>query len=309
LDKFFGEGDIALVVLSLKDDEIYFATAQDHYRLDVELLLLGCFALLLVVFAGLTGLKALLSFLFAGFMIWKVMIPLFLKDLDPVVVSLGIVTVLTSAIIFLVGGLTLRGLVAFIGSLLGIVVTLVMALLFSRSFHIHGAVKPFAETLLYSGFPHLNLTSIFLSGIFISSSGAVMDLAMDVASGLDELRMRKPDLHFGDALRAGFGIGRPVVGTMTTTLLLAYSGGYTALLMMFMAQGVPVANLFNLNYVAAEILHTLVGSFGLVTVAPFTAFVGALLYTRSPSYIEQKSSFILVKEEIDLFPHQKLTDS
>jgi hypothetical protein len=70
---------------------------------------------------------------------------------------------------------------------------------------------------------------------------------------------------------------------MTTTLLLAYSGGYMALLMVFMAQGVPVANLLNLNYVAAEILHTLVGSFGLVTVAPFTAFVGAFLYTRAAS--------------------------
>jgi uncharacterized membrane protein len=165
-----------------------------------------------------------------------------------------------------------------------------MALLFSKGFHIHGAVNLFSETLLYSGFPHLNLTRIFLSGIFIASSGAVMDLAMDVASGLDELRMRKPDLQFMDALRAGFGIGRPVVGTMTTTLLLAYSGGYTALLMMFMAQGVPVANLLNLNYVAAEILHTLVGSFGMVTVAPFTALVGAALYTRTSPRITPESS-------------------
>jgi uncharacterized membrane protein len=47
--------------------------------------------------------------------------------------------------------------------------------------------------------------------------------------------------------------------------------------MAFMAQGVPMANLFNLIYVAAEILKTLVGSFGLVTVAPFTALAGGLL--------------------------------
>ena len=53
-----------------------------------------------------------------------------------------------------------------------------------------------------------------------------------------------------------------------------------ALLMVFMAQGVPVVNLLNLNYVSAEILHTLVGSFGLVSVAPFTALVGAFFYTR-----------------------------
>jgi uncharacterized membrane protein len=51
--------------------------------------------------------------------------------------------------------------------------------------------------------------------------------------------------------------------------------------MAFMAQGVPLANTFNLVYVAAEVLKTLVGSFGLVTVAPFTALIGSLLLTRS----------------------------
>lgn len=280
VDKVFAEGDIALMVLSLKNGDIYFANAQDHYRLTTELILLLCFAALLLIFAGLTGAKALLSFLFTALIIWKIMIPLFLKNIDPILVSLGIVTILTAAIIFLVAGLTKRGIVAFLGSLLGIVVTMIMALLFSKGFHLHGAIKPFSESLLYSGFPHLNLTRIFLAGIFMASSGAVMDLATDVASGMDELRIRKPDIHFMDALHAGFGIGRPVVGTMTTTLLLAYSGGYTALLMVFMAQGVPVANLLNLNYVAAELLHTLVGSFGLVTVAPFTAFVGAFIYTK-----------------------------
>ena len=280
LDKVFSENDIAMMVLSIKNDEIYFVTAQDHYRLNIELILLLCFAALLLAFAGLTGAKALLSFVFAAMLVWKIMIPLFLKNVDPIMVSLGIVIVLMGAVVFLVGGLTKRGLVAFIGSLLGIVVTMVMALLFSKGFHLHGAIKPFSETLLYSGYPHLNLSRIFLAGIFVASSGAVMDLAMDVSSGMSELVIIKPDLHFLDALRAGFGIGRPVVGTMTTTLLLAYSGGYMALLMVFMAQGVPVANLLNLNYVSAEILHTLVGSFGLVSVAPFTALVGAFIFTR-----------------------------
>ena len=280
LDKLFSEDDVAMMVLSIKNDEIYFVTAQDHYRLGIELTLLLCFAALLLAFAGLTGAKALLSFVFAALLVWKIMIPLFLKNVDPILVSLAIVIVLMGAIVLLVGGLTKRGLVAFIGSLLGIVVTMAMALLFSKGFHLHGAIKPFSETLLYSGYPHLNLSRIFLAGIFVASSGAVMDLAMDVASGMNELVIRKPDIHIWDALRAGFGIGRPVVGTMATTLLLAYSGGYMALLMVFMAQGVPVANLLNLNYVSAEILHTLVGSFGLVSVAPFTAFVGAFIYTR-----------------------------
>ncbi len=53
------------------------------------------------------------------------------------------------------------------------------------------------------------------------------------------------------------------------------------MMMLFMAQGVPLINIFNLHYVAAEVMSTILGSFGLVTVAPFTALVGAVVYGRS----------------------------
>ena len=102
LDKVFSEDDIAMMVLSIKNDEIYFVTAQDHYRLNIELILLLCFAALLIAFAGLTGAKALLSFVFAALLIWKIMIPLFLKNVDPIMVSFGIVLVLMGAVVFLI---------------------------------------------------------------------------------------------------------------------------------------------------------------------------------------------------------------
>jgi len=60
------------------------------------------------------------------------------------------------------------------------------------------------------------------------------------------------------------------------------------MLMVFMGQGIPMVNILNLNYVAAEILHTIVGSFGLVTVAPFTALIGAILYTRNSGGPEEE---------------------
>ena len=63
-------------------------------------------------------------------------------------------------------------------------------------------------------------------------------------------------------------------------VLLAYAGSYIALLMVFMAQGTPVALMLNYKYVAAEIVHTIVGSFGLVTVAPLTAITSGFLLTR-----------------------------
>lgn len=279
VDKVFRPGDRALVVLDLDADGlIVYANAVDHYRITVELLLAGAFVALLLAFAGWTGVKAALSFFFSALVIWKVMIPGFLRGYDPVLLSLGLVTVLSAAIVFLVAGPTRRGLSAFLGSFAGVVVTGVLSLLFGRLFRLHGAVKPFTEALLYAGYPHLDITGIFLAGIFLASSGAVTDLAVDIAAALDEVCERRPGLSFRELLFSGLRVGRAVTPTMTTTLLLAYSGGYTALLMAYMARGVPLVHLFNLPYVAAEILTTLVGSFGLVSVGPFTALVGAALY-------------------------------
>lgn len=283
LDKRFVEGDTALVVLSLEGGKISHAVAQDHYRLGVEAILFGLFALLLAVFAGWTGIRALLSFVFSAYVIWKLLVPAFLRGHDPILAALALVTLLMGAIIFLVGGLNRRGFVAFLGSLLGIVATCLLALAFAAPFRLHGAVVPFAETLLFSGYAHLDLTRIFLASIFIACSGAVMDLAMDVATSLEEVVAADPGLGFGRALASGLRVGRVVVGTMTTTLLLAYSGGYVTLLMVFMAQNIPMQSILNMNLVAAEIMTTLVGSFGLVLVAPFTALAGAFLFTRQPA--------------------------
>jgi uncharacterized membrane protein len=280
LDKRFAVGDTALVVLSLEGGEIAHAVAQDYYRLGVEGLLFGLFALLLLAFAGWTGAKALLSFVLSGYVIWKLLVPAFLRGHDPILVSLALVTLLVGVIIFLVGGITRRGMAAFLGSLLGIAATCLLALVFAGPFRVNGAVVPFAETLLFSGYAHLDLTRIFLASIFIACSGAVMDLSMDVATSLEEVLAADPGMGFGRALASGLRVGRVVVGTMTTTLLLAYSGGYITMLMVFMAQNIPMQSILNMNIVAAEIMITLVGSFGLVLVAPFTALAGAFLYTR-----------------------------
>ena len=107
-----------------------------------------------------------------------------------------------------------------------------------------------------------------------------MDLAMDIAAGIDEVALHNPGLSRHELFMSGLRIGRSVVGTMTTTLLLAYSGGYITLLMVFAAQGTPPLVFLNSTVVSAEVVKTLVGSFGLVLVAPFTALVAAYLSHR-----------------------------
>jgi uncharacterized membrane protein len=292
-DKLFSPGDCALAVLSLDPaGQILCVNPMAHYRLDLELLLLILFAAALALFGGWTGLKALLSFVFSALMLWKVLVPGLLKGYSPIWLAVAVVALLTAVIIFLVAGLTRKGIAAFFGAMLGVLTSCLMAAGFTDAFHLHGAVLPFAETLLYSGFGHLDLTQIYIAAVFLAASGAVMDLAMDVAASMAEVADKRPDAGALDLMRSGLSVGRAVVGTMTTTLLFAYSGGYITLLMAFMAQGVPLANMFNLVYVAAEILKTLVGSFGLVLVAPFTAvFGGFILAHRRPAGCDSPAVF------------------
>ena len=277
--KIYSAGDEALVVVSYNDGGITSVTMTDHYRVDKEIILALMFVILLILFAGKNGMFAVLSFVITVLMIWKILVPCYLKGMNPMWVGMGITVALTAVIIFLVYGVDKRTLTAFMGSMLGTVTTCIIGLIFTDLFKIHGAVMSYSETLLYCGYQHLNLTQIFTSGIFIGASGAMMDLSVDITSAVHEVIQKKPDISWKEAAKSGMNVGRAAMGTMTTTLLLAYSGGYIALLMTFMAQGTPIMNILNYKYVASEILDTLIGSFGLVTVAPFTALMSGLLLT------------------------------
>ena len=280
-DKLFSPGDRALVVVSFSEDGITNVTMIDHDRMGAEALLALLFAALLILFAGRTGIRAILSFVLTILMLWKVLVPLYLKGFNPILIGLAITLGLTILIISLVYGFDRRSLSAVSGASLGVLVTCLLGAAFTDLFKIHGAVMQSSESLLYAGYQDLNLTRIFMASIFIGASGAVMDLSVDITSAVNEVVEKRPDIGWREAVKSGMNVGRAAMGTMTTTLLLAYSGGYVALLMVFMAQGTPVQHILNYKYVAAEIIHTVVGSFGLVTVAPFTALTSGWLLTRS----------------------------
>ncbi|MCG8375781.1 MAG: YibE/F family protein [Chlorobiales bacterium] len=292
VDKLFREGDKVLAVLKTdgKSGEIVNARAAEQYRIDVELALFVLFGLFLVGYARWTGFRALLSFVFTALIIWKVLIPLFLKGVPPLPVAFLVVSVTTTVIMLLITGFTRKGAVALSGAICGVALTTFLAVVFGAWFRIPGTVKDFAETLLYSGFYSLQLTDIFLSGIFISAAGAVMDMAMDIAASQAEIVQKHPSISRRELIVSGFRVGQSVIGTMTTTLLFAYSGSFTFVLMVFMAQGTPMEYIFNVSYVAAEILLTLVGSFGLVLVAPVTALLGGFLYTAGSAPLSKSGS-------------------
>ncbi len=272
MDNYLVRGETVLLAV---DPNGAGARPLGPYRLGTQILLCAVFAALLVALLGWTGIKAALSFAFTLLMIWKALLPLILSGYDPITAAFTMMAALCAATTLLVGGLERKGLVALTGSVVGLGLTAALAWAFHEPLRISGAVMPFSKSVLQLR-PGLDLQGIFISGVFISCSGAMMDVAMDIAAAMEELRERRPDIDRWQLFLSGLRIGRAVVGTMTTTLLLAYSGGYVALLMYFMAQNIPAQAMFNHNLIAAEVLNILVGSFGLVAVAPLTAIAGAL---------------------------------
>jgi len=281
-DEFYELGAVVLVEYDVVDGRPEHGVARGHYRLQMQFVLIALFGLLLLAVAGVTGLKAVLCFVFAAMVLWKIFFPLLLRGFSPISTGLSITALLTAVITFSVGGVNRRGLATFCGSMLGVLLTCGLAVWFARAFALHGAARPFSESLLYSGYPELRLLDIFIVSVFIASSGAVMDLSMDIAASMDEIKRNRPRIRFLEHVNSGLRVGRAVVGTMTTTLLLAYSSSHMTLFLLFMAKGLPTENILNAPFVAAEILNILVGSFGLVTVAPFTALVAGMLY-REPA--------------------------
>ena len=280
-DKVFLPGEAAWVLLEQDaGGNVIFANLVDHYRIPAELILIGLFALCLVLFSGFTGLRTLLSFAFALLCIWKLLVPLMLRGVSPLLVALLIGNAITIATILLVAGFSKKAYAAIAGSVICSLLTCLLAWGFGALFNVHGAVMPWSESLLYAGFENLNLTDIFQAGIYLACSGAILDLAVDISAALEEVVVNQPKVTGRELMRSGMRIGRSVVGSQTTTLLLAYMGGYLSIMMVYMAQGTPFLSIFNSKAIAAEILHTFVGCIGLVMVCPLTTAFSCVLFRK-----------------------------
>lgn len=281
LDTIYRPGDTILVSAPRENgDETDALQAISPYRLAPTFALFALFALLLVAFAGATGINALTSFVFCAVVIWRVVVPLALAGWNASLVAFAAVAVMSAAIMALVGGLTRKAAVALGGCMLGVAAGLALAHVFGSILGVNGATLPFVQTLVYSGAADLDLADLFLAATILASSGAMMDLAMDIAAGAREVARHRPDISRRELFMSAVRIGRATVGTMTTTLLLAYSGGYLSLLMVFAAEGVEPRIFLNSPLVAAEVAKTLVGSFAVVLVAPFTALLASLAFVN-----------------------------
>ena len=287
-DKEFAPGDTAWVLLEQDEQgEIIFANMIDHYRINKEILLIGIFALCIIIFSGFTGVRTILSFAFALLAIWKLLIPFMLKGVNPLIAALLIGNAIAVTTLLLVAGMTKKAYTAILSTFICSLSTCLLAILFGNLFKADGVVMQWSESLFYAGFGDLDLTGIFLGGIYLACSGAIIDLSVDISAALDELKINQPEITRKALMQSGLRIGRSIVGSQTTTLLLAYMGSYISVMMVYMAQGTPMMNILNSKSISSEILHTFVGCIGLVFVGPLTSVICAFAYT-SPRFAEKK---------------------
>lgn len=276
-DKLYEVGDTAWAMIQPTQEKLV-VTLIDHYRLGTEGAIVAVLALALILFGGVIGCGAMVSLVASAVIVWKLLIPLLLRGLDPMLASFVTVLALTVMIDVLVAGISKRCLVAILGSVAGTLVTCLSAWGLTYLLKLDGGDLPYVVPLLSQSAMQIDTRSLYIGMMFLANSGALMDLSMDISVSLEEIHYHKPDIRRGEMMKSGLVVGRSVLGTMTTTLMLAYSGNYLSMLMYFVGQGTPVADILNLKYIASQLLNTLVGSFGLVAAAPLTALIATAAY-------------------------------
>lgn len=291
-DNIYKLGDKIVAGLLEEDGQIKAAITVDLYRQGWQLALFLVFVLCLLLYAGFIGLKALLSFVASLYVIWTFLIPGLLQGKNPLMIAMLVLTLLSAIILFSVAGFTKKGVSAFAGTIIGMFITIGITMIFGARLGLSGTTEPFAAMLLSSGYFNLNLEHIFYAAIVIGASGAAMDIAMDVAAAMDEIKQKKPNIKCKELIQSGMNVGRAVIGTQTTTLLLAYAGGYLTLLMIFMSKNSSFIRMINLKIVSAEIMRTVIGSIGLVLVTPITTIIAGLIlsYDLKELLLKRKSS-------------------
>lgn len=236
--------------------------------------LLGLFTLVALAVAGLKGLRAVVA---TGASLWLVVgfvVPRIVAGQDPVIVSLlGVGGILLLAIYF-VHGVNWSTTAALLGTYLAVGVTMALAIAFTDFARLSGLGNEDAIFLL-SAAPQVALRGLFLAGVLIGALGALTDITIVQASVVRELAHTDPKLGLRELYARGMNVGRDHVGSLVNTLVLAYAGAGLSLFVLLHVYDVGLARSFNLELVASEVVHTLVGSIGLILAVPITTLLAA----------------------------------
>ena len=156
----------------------------------------------------------------------------------------------------MVDGITKKSVAAMLGTIIGVVFSGAFALIFGQVTSITGYNVSDIENLVYVGeMTDIKIGELLFAGILIASLGAVMDVGMSIASTLNELKEQNPQMMLKELFQSGMNVGRDMMGTMTNTLILAFTGGSVNTLVFIFAYNYEYQQVINMYSVGIEIMQ------------------------------------------------------
>ncbi len=265
-------------VLLTKNDEWQFV---DYYRLDKIGILAAIFALGLVIIGLKKGVNALISLTFTALFVFCIFIPWIMNGYN---IYLGILITCSFTIIMtllLIEGATRKSLVTMLGCFAGTSMAALITYVANIFLHLTGMTDEHSIyiTMLFPDKP-IDLVALVFSGIIIGALGAIMDVAMDLSSSLNEIVSHVPDIKFSTLFKSGMRIGRDIMGTMSNTLILAYIGSSLTNIMLLITYSSSIIELANREAVIVDMLQALAGSIAILLTVPFTVLLAGIIYIR-----------------------------
>lgn len=270
------EGEKVSVRISTSDVDEYTVSIYNHYRVPTIFASLIFFIVVLSVIGGKKGFKAVIGLIFTMISIIFILLPLSLKGFPVLLVTLIIILVSNFVSFFLIDGICIKTIIAAIGSIGGVVFGALFAMIASSIMNITTFQTEEAEALmLITSTSALKLSGLFISGILIACTGAVMDVAMSIASSVNELYEVNPNMTKKELFFSGMNIGRDAMGTMANTLILAFAGNSLNMMIVIYSYGVSFQQLMNTDFIAIELVRAIAGSIGIVFTVPLVAFISS----------------------------------
>jgi uncharacterized membrane protein len=276
-------GDDILVTIGSRPDGVLTVYFVDFVRTTPLLWLTALFAAAILLISRWKGLRSLLSMAFSLTVIIAYIIPRILAGDDPLRVSIIGSIILLGVTLYLTYGWNLKTHAAVISMVLVLLITGTLAALFVTFTKLTGSGDENALFLLQMLNTQINLRGLLLGGMIIGALGVLDDLVTTQASAVFELHHANPSLGFGGLFRAAMRIGQDHVAATVNTLVLAYAGASLPMLLMFTLGQGNLGYLVNFEFVAEEVVRTLVGSLGLVSAVPLATGIASLFALRAES--------------------------
>ncbi len=276
------EGDSVVLLISTYKDGTHTATVYEYNRELPLIIVVALFLLVTVLVGGKTGAKSLLGLILTLLCIFLILIPLLMKGY-PTLLTVFIMCAYVAVVCFVIlGGVRKKTVCAALGTIAGVAIALIFALIVQSIAQVDGYRSDNAEALLQlrQGGTPISIKYLLVGGIVISALGAVMDVAMSIASALSEIHTVDPSLGRKELFRSGMNIGRDMVGTMTNTLILAFIGSSLSLVIYLYSLGLESHQLLSSAYLSLEVISGIASSIGVILSVPITAIITSVILDR-----------------------------